>query len=551
MLNKITKFLAIPILLIAISIPIVLPYFNNGYFPTHDGEWAVVRLVDMFRLLKDFQFPARFSGALNFGYGYPLFNFAYPAPYYFATLIYFVTHSFVLSIKIAFVLSVLFSAFFMYLASYELWKNRIAGVVSVVVYLYLPYRMVDLFVRGSIGESIAFALFPLILYFSLRLFTSPFSRIIIIPLALSLAVLISTHNIMTVLFLPILTTYILARIIFEKRFDVFQGFFLSLVLGIGLAAFFWIPALFEKNNILLSQLPIADRNLYFVNINQLVFPSWGYAPPTESGGFSYQLGVGQIIAILLTLVIFAKSLFKTKIAQPPSIQSAGVLLFLYLLCLLFLFSFTSVIWKTTPLLNEINYPWTLLSQLGFITALLAGFLATQGKLMKYLSIAVGIACIALTIPYARPEKYVDHGEEFYITNEATTTSSDELMPVWVKQKPSSHFDEKVKVIDGDAQISNLQYNSRKLAFDFNATSDVIFRIDTIYYPGWRAFVNYEEVMIDYDNPQGVMEISAVRSRNKVTLDFSDTPIRTAANLISIGAVLCIGFILLRPIFKFR
>lgn len=551
MISKVLKFILIPVVLLALSIPIVLPYFNSGYFPTHDGEWAVIRLVDMFRLLKDFQFPARLSGALNFGYGYPLFNFAYPAPYYLGTFFYFITHSFVLSIKIMFVLSVIFSAFFMYLASYELWKNRLAGVISSIVYLYLPYRMVDLYVRGSIGESISFVLFPLIFYLCLRLFTSPFSRIITFLLPMSVALLITTHNIMTVLFLPVLTAYIFIRILFERRWDVFQGFILSLILGIGLAGFFWIPAIFEKHNVLLSQLPIADRNLYFVNLNQLIIPSWGYAPPTENGGFSYQLGIGQLLTIIISLFLFGKAFIKSKFTQPPALQSAGILIMIYILCVLLLFSFTGIIWKSLPLLNEINYPWTLLSQLGFLTAILAGFVATQGKIFKIAAVAVGVICIIFTLPYTKPERYVNHGEEFYMTNEATTTSSDELMPLWVEQKPMSHFDEKVKVVKGNAQISNLQYNSRKLGFDFRADSDVTFQINTIYYPGWRAFVNYEEVKIDYNNPQGVMRIDAFRSRNKVTLDLSDTPLRAAANFISIGAMLIIGFILLRPALKFK
>src|SRR3990167_7163437 len=71
--------------LLIISLPVILPFFHQGYFPTHDGEWAVVRMAEMFREIRDHQFPARYSGYLNFGYGYPLFNFAYPFPYYLGT----------------------------------------------------------------------------------------------------------------------------------------------------------------------------------------------------------------------------------------------------------------------------------------------------------------------------------------------------------------------------------------------------------------------------------------------------------------------------------
>ena len=89
-----------------ITLPLVLPYFHNGYFPTHDGEWAVVRLSDMYREIRDGQIPARYSGNLNFGYGYPLFNFAYPLPYYIGVVIHFFRVGFVDTIKLLFALSI-------------------------------------------------------------------------------------------------------------------------------------------------------------------------------------------------------------------------------------------------------------------------------------------------------------------------------------------------------------------------------------------------------------------------------------------------------------
>jgi hypothetical protein len=49
MLKKLL-FQTLPFLIILLlCVPVILPYFNSGYFPTHDGEWAVVRLGDMFR----------------------------------------------------------------------------------------------------------------------------------------------------------------------------------------------------------------------------------------------------------------------------------------------------------------------------------------------------------------------------------------------------------------------------------------------------------------------------------------------------------------------
>lgn len=57
------------------------PFFKSGYFATQDGEWAIVRLAEMGRELRDIQIPPRWSDFLNHGYGYPLFLFTYPFPY--------------------------------------------------------------------------------------------------------------------------------------------------------------------------------------------------------------------------------------------------------------------------------------------------------------------------------------------------------------------------------------------------------------------------------------------------------------------------------------
>lgn len=544
-----TKLLFV-FLILALSIPIIIPFFHAGYFPTHDGEWAVVRLGDMFRQLRDLQFPPRYSGALNFGYGYPLFNFTYPFPYYLGIVLYIPLHNFVLSVKTIFVMSVFLSSLFIYLASSLLWKNRIAGVVSSILYIYLPYRMVDLYVRGSIGESMAFALFPLIFYLCLRLFDSPFGRFTVVALVFSIATLVMTHNIMTILFFPVLFGFVSIRIIAEKRWDVLQSFLLCLFLGAGASSFFWFPALFEKGNILLSKIPIADRNLYFVKPLQLVIPSWGYSPPTEGGGFSYQLGIPQILVMLVTTIIICLSVIKVRLNLTPAKLYSLVLIVIYLICLILMFSISSVVWRL-PLLKEINYPWTLLSQMGLITSLLSGFLVTQQKLVRYLVFAISLLAIILVFPYAKPKEFVNRGDQFYLTNEATTTSSSELMPLWVKVKPIEHFKDKVEIVKGSATITNLDLKSNRVHFNYKADGPTIFRINTIYYPGWKAYLNNDLVKINYGNDKGVIEIEASQYRDSVLLTFQETLTRTIADTISILSILIALFILLRPILLFK
>lgn len=539
-MKKIVKSLLPFVFSILIAIPVIIPYFHKGYFPTHDGEWAIVRLADMFRTLRDLQIPPRYSGALNFGYGYPLFNFTYPSPYYLGTSFHFLGIGFVDTIKILFAGSVVFSGFFMILTSWNLWKNTWAGVVSAIFYIYLPYRMVDLYVRGSIGESLSFVLFPLLFYLSIKLIEKP-SHLWVFGTAISLAVLVTTHNIMTVLFLPIWILFIVSKVIFNKKKYSIKPIIISILLGIGLSAFFWIPALFEKHLILLSQTPIADRNLYFVKLDQLLLSRWGYGAPTDPNGFSYQFGIPHLTVLFLAIFVLFFIWFSRRTQLKDSAAKASLLLIgLTLVFIFLLFRPSAFIWEHLPLLSEINYPWTTLGILGFLASLLAGFLCRQ-KITKYIVICLSLISIVMYLPYAKPQYYVDRGDNYYLTNEATTTSSSELMPLWVKEIPVSRFENKVEIKEGKGEIKDLNYNSKSIAFNFSSNKDSKLRINTIYYPGWSALVNNQKAEINYTNEKGVIELVAPKGENKVELTFSETPLRFFADFLSFISILFLVF----------
>lgn len=521
--------------LILISIPIILPYFHRGYFPTHDGEWAVVRLSDMFRELKDFQIPPRFSGNLNFGYGYPLFNFAYPLPYYLGIILYLFKFGFVGSIKILFAISVPLSAIFMFYASKQLWKNKISALISAVLYIYLPYRMVDLYVRGSLGESLSFIFYPLIFYALIKISNNSKSKSFILLGSISYAFLIIAHNIMAILFSIIFILFLISQF-FQKKNKIIIRLLIMFFFGVFMASFFWIPAIFEKQNILLSMVPIADRNLYFVNLSQFIFPSWGYGIPNQTGGFSYQLGLPHLI--LFTIVIFSLffSILKKNLINNELFKNVLTLTLITLILIFFLFSTSAFFWEL-PLLKEINYPWTMLLPIGFLVSILSGYLYLQKRLIKFAVLILVFIAIIFFLPYAKPKYYVDREEGFYFTNDSTTTSSSELMPLWVKNYPSERFSKKVEFLEGEGKIKNIFFNSKKIIFEAELTTDSKIRINTIYYPGWKAKVNGEEVIINYLNKKGLMDLFIKKGNNTVELVFGETLLRLFADLITLVSLL--------------
>jgi hypothetical protein len=535
------KTLVLLFLLLCISIPVILPFFHAGYFPTHDGEWAVVRLTDMFRTIRDFQIPPRYSGELNFGYGYPLFNFTYPMPYYLGILIYAFGTGFVGAIKILFAGSVVLSAIFMFFAARTLWKNNLAGIISATLYVYFPYRMVDLYVRGSIGESLSFVLFPLLFYLAIKL-TEKRSLLLIGGIGVSVAFLIMTHNIMTVLFLPVYVIFIFIQTILKNK-KAIKPFFLSIILGFGLSAFFWIPAIFEKGNVLLSKIPIANRDIYFITFKQLIFPKWGYGVPTDTNGFSYQLGLVHLVLFIIVILSLLFLSVKNNYRKEYFVKIALSLTVIAVFYIFLLFKSSEFLWKNLPLISEINYPWIVLGVLGFLISLLAGLLTKQ-IIGRYAAIVFGIVAIILVLPYAKPERYINYPDNYYLTNDATTTSSNELMPLWVKKMPLQRAASKVEIINGSAKVENLSFNSKNVDFSVSAQTSAKIMINKIYYPGWKVSIDKNNAQTSYNN-QGVMEIAILSGEHVINATFEETPLRLISDILSVASFIILAVLILQ------
>lgn len=528
------RFLLIIVLGVLVSIPIILPYFNNAYFPTHDGEWAVVRAAEMFRELKDFQFPPRFSQALNFGYGYPLFNFAYPGPYYMTTLIHGMGLSFITSVKILFAVTVPLSFYGMYFFSSAVFKKRSAGIISAILYIFLPYRMVDLYVRGNIGESLAFALFPFIFWCLYKICVKKTKTPYILLGTVFIFLLIISHNIMSI-YLGILSVSFLMACIFSKKFKEALLTIATLLWGGLLSAYFIVPALFEKQFIKLSEIPIADRNLYFVTLEKLFISPWGYGTPTDTNAFPYLIGGPQLAGVLSVFTFHSK---KTTFEKSLCISFLITLLILIFM----MFSVSQFFWQI-PLLSEINYPWTLLLPIGFLASFLSGSVSLLKK-GSFLGVILILISIFLYLPFARPSGFIDQQDSFYITNEATTTSSQELMPLWVKEFPMERYVNKVE-LTGENYASNIQYSSKEISFVAEMKNSGPVTVNTIFYPGWRVYVNNSPHHISYENKKGLMVLELPKGTHDVVFYFSETPLRIFSNSISVisGILLCASIVL--------
>ncbi|KKR86140.1 MAG: hypothetical protein UU34_C0020G0001, partial [Candidatus Curtissbacteria bacterium GW2011_GWA1_41_11] len=239
------------ILLIFSLIPL-FDLLHPGLPITHDGQDHVARIANFYQSLTEGNIIPRWAGNLNWGYGHPILMFLYPLPSYVASLFHFIGFSFVDSTKLVFAVAYIASIFAMYLWSKSQWGER-AGFAAALLYGFAPYRFVDLYVRGAIGEHVAFIFPPLILWATDR------KRWLIGTLAV--AGLLLSHNAVSLMFAPVIILYIL----YHRRS------FLPIVLGLLISAFFWIPALYEGRYTLRDIVTNEDFAGRFVHFSQFFY----------------------------------------------------------------------------------------------------------------------------------------------------------------------------------------------------------------------------------------------------------------------------------------
>ena len=244
------------ILLVALSIPAVMALFRSGFYGASD-DLHVAWLFQMDKVVRAWQIPPRFVPDLSFGFGYPLFNFVFPLPFYIGELFHLTGFNFVDSIKIVFGISLIGSAISMYFLLKEVISKNLAFLGS-LIYLYTPYRSTDVYVRGAIGESLSFVFLPIVILSIIKKNTP--------ILAVSIAGLILSHNIVSYMFFPFILIFVLLRFSWKSIWGI--------VLGLLISVYFWLPAIVDSK--LMKYETVFNFADHFPTLKQLITPYFGY-----------------------------------------------------------------------------------------------------------------------------------------------------------------------------------------------------------------------------------------------------------------------------------
>ena len=225
------------------------PTFN--IWETHDGPVHLLRSYVFADLLQRGDWFPRWASNLYLGYGYPVFNYVPPLPYYLATLGHLLGLDRYGGLQAVGVFAVLAGATGSFSLAWALWRSSAAGFLTAVAYVLTPYPFLyNLYIRGNVPETLALGLLPWLLWASWRLWHGPnWSRGM--TLVLLTAGLLLTHNISAFLGVGLLLAWLLCLLLSgtsgagRRRVALSATLGASLV-GLALSAYFWLPALGER-----------------------------------------------------------------------------------------------------------------------------------------------------------------------------------------------------------------------------------------------------------------------------------------------------------------
>lgn len=527
----IKRYSSILILIVIGFIP-VIPLFHSGLPITHDGQDHVARIANFYASLSEGNIIPRWAENLNWGYGHPILMFLYPLPSYLASFFHFLGFSFVDSVKIVFGATYILSGLAMYLWVRNVFGER-AGLLAGVLYMYAPYRFVDFYVRGAIGEHVAFLFAPLVFYFAFKIKQKP-SLIPVIGGGLSLAGLLLSHNALALLFVPLASLYILSLIWKSKNKRLLTFYFAVLAcLGFGLSAFFVIPALLEGKYTLRDM--VTDHGEYrqgFVSILDFFIPSWSYG---GTAFLSKQIGIVQLLGLVIGVygfIKFRKNKFLFALLSLSLIVS-----------LILMLPVTDFVWAHVSLLQKFQFPWRLLAIVVFVTSVLPSFIFNIKRNEKFYSVYVTVMCIAVVLlyyPYYQTNGYLLKPESFYTGIYKSTTDTGESSPRWSVRFMEHTPNQLAEVIEGEADIKQLTRTSTNHTYKIQAKTDMArIRENTLYFPNWQVFVNGQPVGIEFQDRQnrGLITYYVPKGNNNVTIEFNNTKQRILANSISLLSLL--------------
>lgn len=538
-------------------LPALAPLGRSGFFASHDGIFHVYRLAALEQAVRSGVLYPRWFPDFAFGYGHPVLNFYGPVSYYWGLVFSLLGAGPVLATKLLFATGMVASALAMY-AFARLYFDRFPSVVAAALYAYLPYHLIDLYVRGAVAEFLAFVWFPLLLLAFHRLAEEVEGWRVMVWTALAALLgiaLVATHSLSALIFAPCLAGYL--AILWWQRRDrrTIALFLMAGGVGLALGAFYWLPVMAESRYVGLGYGASQGYRDHLLSVAGLIFPGpvYDYAAKAPIAFPIGWLHVGLLVAVIPLPWILRRR-------RPQALLFLAIGLF----SVFMLTDISLPVWQTfESALAFLQYPWRFQVLTVLATAFLGGLLLQvaieraprAGSLAGgLLLLFVGLLALpGLPVVPSYPDLSVEGMWRLdRQLSQIGATWTGEYVPVWVKEQrwaisysrpaglPAAPLPP-ASYVAGQARLEGVGYSRYHLELDAPQETSLV--LHQFYYPGWQAYWQGEVIAA---HPQGELGLAAFDlppGSGSLVLRLALTPAQRWGTIISLLACLAIAVVL--------
>jgi hypothetical protein len=550
---------------------VIFPLFQPGLPGTADTPIHFYRTLEYAHSWAPGVVYPRWAPHLAYGYGYPLWNFAPPLPYLIPLALRAAGFSLEASLKGLMILTALSYA----LGAYVFVRDNLgpeSGLVAAAIYTLAPFALREaLLYGGNYPQYLAIGLYPWVLWRLRRVSLAEEHRTLNIVLAaVCYGAVILSHLFHALILTPVALAYVGVLWLNNRRAIRRLGASV-LALGLGLAwtAFFWLPALIERNftravgDIYVSVSPFYVR---FLSWGELL--AWPQALDVRAANPWVPFSLGPAALLLGGLGLLALVTNKPTDQQANRSMSQqvsessdqlvhyhGLFFFGLLVLSVFMVLPASIwFWANIPFLVVGEFPWRLLGlanlSLAFLGGASIGWASSprRGALAGGATLAVLLSSVVYLYPFRPFVRYgatvADMAGYEMATQAIGTTTLGEYLPQWVTSVPNTSplaealaKGDLIQKLDRaslpeGATVQLLEHTAVSDGYRFSNVEPFQARFLTYYFPGWMAYLDGQPIDIAVEPGKGFITVPVPTGSHELLLRFGDTPLRVASNAIT-------------------
>jgi hypothetical protein len=279
------------------------------------------------------------------------------------------------------------------------WFGNIGALVSALIYIYSPFFLTTVYVRGAWAETLFWGMLPWAVLGATYLVSTP--RLLLIPFAAVFWAILGFTQLGLTIWATLLITLMVLVVHFRQAlFPV-----LAMVMGTGVAVlgYWWL----SPSGFSLSRSPDPTEHLLYPF--QLFSSFWG-AGVSQAGwndGLSLQVGIAGLGLAIVALFLWQRS--ADRASNPASGTDRRMVFFpiaVVVICLLMV-GLVSGKW----LWGLLTYPWQLLGFVGLFLAVLGGAVPWIEPKFQQLPLFAGLVLVVIipVYPHLTPQ-YVNNSE---------------------------------------------------------------------------------------------------------------------------------------------